>query len=396
MTGLLIKGIFCLALLFSAPVFAGEGHADHDDAGVVHDEAVSHDDASQGHDDHEDQHEEGVLRMDAATRAAQGVLTGHAEHRNLADVITAPGEVVLNVYRSSQVTPRISAQIISRHARLGDEVSAGQRLVTLSSVDMAEAQGQLLVTDREWQRVRKLGRKVVSERRYVEAQVARQQAHARVLAYGMTEAQVKALLRQGDASRATGSFDLISPQEGTVISDDFIVGELAEPGQVLFEISDESVLWVEARLKPQDAARVEIGAPARISLDGEQWVDARVVQLHHRLDEITRTQAVRIEIDNRDDLFHPGQFVQAAVQLVGGGEVLAVPRDAVLLFKGSPTVFKVEGDELHPQPVETGVTRAGYTEIRAGLLEGEEIVVKGAFLIKSLLLKSQMGEGHAH
>ena len=382
-----MRHIHLLLLLFTlgaaqAPAFAAGGHGDEGHAEGGHEEG--------GHE------EEGALEMDAARRAAQGVVTARAERRALADVITAPAEVVINLYRSAQVTPRIAAQVIARHARLGDSVTTGQPLVTLSSVEMAEAQGQLLVADREWKRVRKLGRKVVSERRYIEAQVTRQQAWARVLAYGMTRAQIKALLAEGDASRATGSFDLISPQDGTVISDNFIVGELAEPGTVLFEISDESVLWVEAKLNPEDATRVAIGAPARVKAGDGDWLQGKVVQRHHRLDETTRTQAIRIEVDNRDDRLHPGQFVEAAIQSGKAAPVVAVPTGAVVLFQGSPTVFKVEGDELHPQPVETGVTRAGYTEIKAGLAEGEEIVVKGAFLIKSLLLKSQMGEGHAH
>ena len=55
-----------------------------------------------------------------------------------------------------------------------------------ANVAMAEAQGELLVADREWARVQKLGRKVVSETRFIAAQVKRQQAYARVLAYGMT------------------------------------------------------------------------------------------------------------------------------------------------------------------------------------------------------------------
>ncbi len=377
-----MRPIHLLLLLFTlgvaqASAFAAGGHKDEGHAEGGHEE-------------------EGVLEMDAARRAAQGVVTARAERRALADVITAPAEVVVNLYRSAQVTPRIAAQVTARHARLGDTVATGRPLVTLSSVEMAEAQGQLLVADREWKRVRKLGRKVVSERRYIEAQVTRQQAWARVLAYGMTRAQIKALLQQGDASRATGSFDLVSPQDGTVISDDFIVGELAEPGTVLFEISDESVLWVEAKLNPEDAARVAIGAPARIKAGDDAWLEGKVIQRHHRLDETTRTQAIRIEVDNRDDRLHPGQFVEAAIQSGKAAPVVAVPGEAVVLFQGSPTVFKVEGDELHPQPVETGVTRAGFTAIRAGLEEGEEIVVKGAFLIKSLLLKSQMGEGHAH
>ncbi len=376
------------------------GHEDdHDEAD--HDE-VGHGDGEEGHghgDGHgEEEHgEEGVLRMDAARRQAMGVLTAIAKRRPLREEITAPGEVILNAYRTAQVTPRISAQIMARHARLGERVEKGQPLVTLSSVAMAEAQGGLLEAHVEWRRVKKLGRKVVSERRYIAAQVARQQAHARVRAYGMTEAQIRALLKHGDASRATGEFELLAPQAGTVIRDDFVVGEFIEPGRVLFEISDETVLWVEAQLAPALAARIADDAPARVRPDGgTAWVPGRVVQRHHRLDETTRTLSVRVEVENRDDLFHPGQFVEVALQTAETAPLLAVPRAAVILMEGSPTVFKVEGDELHPQPVETGQIRGDWTEIRSGLAPGEEIVVQGVFVLKALLLKSKMGEGHAH
>ena len=61
----------------------------------------------------------------------------------------------------------------------------------------------------------------------------------KVIAYGMTERQVEQLLKSGDASKATGGFDLLSLQDGTVIRDDFVAGELIEPGRVLFEIRDD-------------------------------------------------------------------------------------------------------------------------------------------------------------
>jgi len=55
-------------------------------------------------------------------------------------------------------------------------------------------------------------------------------------------------------------------------------------------------------------------------------------------------------------------------------------------------VFKLQGDELHAQPVEIGASASGWTEISAGLAVGEEVITQGAFLIKSLLLKSQIGD----
>lgn len=340
--------------------------------------------------------EEGAIVMSVAERTAQGIRTDRVAPRVMADVITAPGEVRLNDYQTAQVTPRIAAQIVARHARLGEQVEAGERLVTLSSVEMAAAQGALIEADREWRRVEKLGRGVVSDTRYIAAEVARQRSFATVRAYGLTEAQVSQLLSDGDASRATGEFALLSPRAGTVIRDPFVVGELIEPGQVLFELSDESVLWVEAQLRPDRAGDVSVGTTARVSRDGTRWLEGKVVQLHHQLNEATRTRGVRIEVSNPDHTLHSGDYVEVSLEAAGAQARAAVPEGAVLLMQGVPTVFKVEGEELHPQPVQTGETRGGWTEVTAGLAVGEEIVTQGAFLLKSLALKSQMGEGHAH
>jgi len=343
-----------------------------------------------------DHGQETTLRMTPAERLAQGIKTAKVTRQVLRDVVTAPGEVLINAYRSTQVTSRVGAQVVSRHARLGDSVKLGQPLVTLSSVEVSRAQGDLVESDREWRRVKKLGREVVSAKRYVAAQVARQRAYAAVRAYGMTKAQINTLLQSADASRATGEFDLFASQDGIVISDDFVVGEFVTPGRVLFELTDVTVPWVEAQLNPRDAASISIGTPVRVSRDshdGRQWFDGKVVQLHYRLNTATRTRPVRIEVSNNATLMAAGEYVEVALQTTDTAPQLAVPRGALLLMQGSQIVFRVEGDKLHPQPVETGVTHAGWTEIKAGLAEGDEIVVQGAFLLKSLALKSQIGEG---
>jgi cobalt-zinc-cadmium efflux system membrane fusion protein len=95
-------------------------------------------------------------------------------------------------------------------------------------------------------------------------------------------------------------------------------------------------------------------------------------------------------------VLHAGDYVEVALGTSASEARVAVPESAVLLMDGMPTVFKVEGDELPPQPVQTGATSSGWTEVSAGLASGDEVVTQGAFLIKSLMLKSQMGEGHAH
>jgi len=351
--------------------------------------------AIQAEDDH-DEHEEGGelshITMLETEREAKGIVTIAVGLHEFSEELTVPGEVVVNAYNTSQITSRIPAQIINRHVKMGEYVRTGMRLITLSSVEMAAAQGDLVVADREWQRVQKLGRDVVSEARFIQTQVARQQAYAKVIAYGMTTEQADALLKKGDPILATGEFDLLALPDGTVISDNFIRGEVIEPGRVMMEISDESILWVEAKLSPMIAESVKTGTEARIQTGDDTWITGTVIQRYHQLDEITRTQSLRIEIDNSDDMLHPGQFATVAIQSGGSETNIGIPSDAIILMQGNNTVFKLEGDEIHPQVVETGNTRGNWTEIKAGLAQGEEIIVQGAFLFKSLLLKSQIGD----
>ncbi len=364
----------CLCLTLIAPAYAQE-----DD-----------------HDDHEDE-ESGAIELTADEQHSAGIVVNAISRRALNETLRVPGEVVINAYRSARVTPRITAQVSARHVRLGDTVEAGQRLVTLSSVAMAEAQGTLIVADREWQRVKSLGKGTVSEPRYTEAQVAQQQALAAVVAYGMTNAQAAALAESGDASKATGAFDLLAPQAGTVLQDDFIVGELIEPGRVLIDITDESVMWVEAQTVSNVLANIDVGSSARVSLDGMSWLDGTVIQRHHRLDETTRTQGLRIEVDNADDRLHPGQFVEAEIVTGTSAPVLAVPSAAVTMIEGAPTVFKLEnGHEFHAEEIDAGPTVGDWVVVAGGLAEGDEVAIDGVFHLKSLMLKSSLGEGHAH
>jgi RND family efflux transporter MFP subunit len=371
---------------------ASQTHRDEDDHehGAAdesgHSEETDEDGAEH---DHDADHEEGrEVHLSPLQQETLGIETRRLTARPLGDELNAPGEVRLNAYATTRVTPRIPAQVVERHARLGEAVIEAQPLVTLSSVEMARAQGELVVAEREWRRVRGLGEKVVSERRFLEARVARQQARAKVVAYGMRPTQVDALLR-GGTENADGSFQLLAPRAGTVISDSFILGDLVEPGRVLFEITDERLRWVEARMHPADAGRVSVDDPARVRYGGT-WLEGRVIQIHHTLDVTTRTQAVRIEVPDPEHRLHPGVFVDVTV-LAGEGEpVLSVPEATVLRSPDGDWQLFVAVDEegtFEPVEVEPVRTVGGLTEIR-GLPEGTEVVVRGAFFLQSELAKS--------
>jgi RND family efflux transporter MFP subunit len=242
------------------------------------------------------------------------------------------------------------------------------------------------VAEREWQRLTKLKGQFVSESDYLEASVARQKALSNVLAYGMTPVQAEALVASSD--KADGTFELLAPQGGTVVRDAFVLGELVEPGRVLFEITDESVRWVEARMPPEDAARASVGDRARVGYR-DVWLDGRVTQIHHLLDETTRTQAIRLEVPDPGHRLHPGVFVDVVIYSGDGGSVLAVPEGAVLRGPdGDWQLFVAEGEGAF-RPVEVALLRTtGGMAVIDGIPPGTRVVTRGAFFLQSELAKS--------
>jgi RND family efflux transporter MFP subunit len=365
----------------------GNIHSDHRPDGKPAHDDIRHSRESDGDHEGHGHRREAVLEVHLSPEQRQtlNLETSVLESRALGKSLRAPGEVRLNAYATAQVTPRIDAQVLARYVQLGDHVEKGQSLVALSSVDMAEAQGDLVVAEREWQRLTKLKDQFVSDTEYLAASVSRQKALSSVLAYGMTQEQAEALVAASE--KADGTFELLAPAGGTVVRDDFVLGELVEAGRVLFEITDESVRWVEARMPPEEAAEVSVGDHARVAYRST-WLDGRVTQIHHLLDEVTRTQAVRVEVPDPDHRLHPGVFVDVVV-LVGEDEpALAVPEAALLRgADGDWRLFVAEGEDTFiPVEVELVRTAAGMAVIE-GIPAGIRVVTRGAFFLQSELAK---------
>lgn len=346
-------------------------------------------------DEHGEEHgEETVvepIRMGAAAMAAAGIRVARLDASALSEELRAPGEVVDDAYGTTLITPRVAAIVVSRHARLGDEVIAGAPLVILSSVEVAQAQGTLRIAEQDWQRVQSLGREAVSGRRYTEAQVAVEQARATARAYGIAGTS---------AGRANGEFTLTAPHAGRITEDAFLVGERIEPGRPLFRLVDESIVWIDAKLPAENAHRIAVGSSAQILL-GDVRLPGTVVQRAHRTAEDTRNALVRVEVDNVNDRLHGGDYVEVYLDAGDGADTpmpqLSVPTAALVQLEGETVVFRQSSDgTLAATAVRTGAVIGAQTVIVEGIAVGDSIVVEGVYALKARLLKSQLGEGHAH
>jgi len=365
-------------------------------------EAAEGDHAESGEADHAESEEEhgeegettGPVKMDEAALKAAGIRLQTLQPSSLSEELRAPGEVVDSAYGTTLVTPRVEALVVRRHAKLGDEVRAGAPLVTLASVEVSDAQAELRIAEQEWRRVSALGREAVAGRRISEAKVAVDRARAKAQAYGLPGAS---------SGTVNGQFTLSAPHAGRITEDEFVVGERIEPGKPLFRLVDESIVWVDAKLPSGTVSRIDAGSSATVVIGGER-IAGKVLRSAHRTSDATRTASIRLEVPNRDDRLHGGDFVEVYFEAASAASTgnktatqLAIPMDALVQLEGEAVVFRRNAaGALEPVPVRTGEVIGDRTVIREGLKAGDTVVVAGAFAVKSQILKAQLGEGHGH
>jgi Cu(I)/Ag(I) efflux system membrane fusion protein len=138
-------------------------------------------------------------------------------------------------------------------------------------------------------------------------------------------------------------------------------------------------------------AHVDLTAPA---YPGETF-HGTVASINPVLDAMTRTNQVRVEIDNREDKLKPEMFVNAAIH-AQIGDTLAVPESAVLDTGVRKIVYVSRpGGYLESREVRLGQKAEGYYEVLGGLAEGDAVVISGNFLVDSeSRLQSAIGGEH--
>ncbi len=361
-------------------------------------ENESHDHNENGQGQH-DEHNEGLVTLSSQQLTLANIQVTPLQPRILKQPIDAPGEVKSNQYRSYLVTPRVDSIVLHRYVERGEQVKQGQVLVRLFSEAIAEAQAKFRVANAEWQRVKKLGRDVIGEKRFIAAQADYEIAYGQLLAFGLSEKNIRALQASPSSQKAFksfGEYTLKATMSGIVMSDDFHQGQRVESGETLMELVDERQLWVEAHLPSTTTLDLSKGTMAQISV-GNHRFPATVTQASHRIDPMTRTRVVRLQVDNPSHQLHPGMFVNVSFSSATLQPILAVPQSALMRHQEGDWMIFVETAPNQFQAKKVVLKRriGNYQEIQGIGIQGQRIVMKGAFFLASQMAKGNF-DPHNH
>jgi HlyD family secretion protein len=327
-------------------------------------------------------------------------------------------EALLNA--SGYVTPRrratIAAKITGRVTGVyfdeGTRVHEGQLLATLDDADVRKAldsanadreSTQAAIADLQVQ----LRNAEVTLRRSDQLQKAgvqtqeqldsvRTNADSLQAKIDLARAQVAAAqTRIQEAQQAVDNCTIRAPFAGIVVSKDAQVGEMVSPISAgggftrtgIATIVDMNSNEIEVDVNESYIARVQERQPVTAILDAyPDWeIPSRVRTIIPSADRQKATVKVRISFLKLDPRILPDMgikvtFLGAAPEKKPGGEAPAapvVPRDAVRDDSGKKIVFLVKDDRIERRAVTIGGNRGSDSEIIAGLVVGDTVVVKG-------------------
>lgn len=272
----------------------------------------------------------------------------------------------------------------------GQQVKAGQLLGSLRSPEMAalqqqwgEAEAQATLSSKALERDRQLEQQGIISRQRLqqterEAQAAQFQLKsltAQLEQGGYGESERKAL---GTSSNAAGRYLIKAPAAGTVTHLRHVTGDQLSAGETLLSIASEQ-LWITAEVPARIANRLSAGQSLNAA---EHNAGLTLRQLDKAVDPATQTVGLLAEFTGKTGLL-PGQVISITVPADAAGAL--VPAEAVVRIGNDRVVFVRNKDGVETRTLQLQSAGTDYLA-REGIKSGEQVVVRGAALIKGIML----------
>jgi multidrug efflux pump subunit AcrA (membrane-fusion protein) len=275
-------------------------------------------------------HEENVVVLSKENLALVSLKTELASRGSLGVTLKAVGRVAENLNKTAKVTTTLEGRLTKLNADLDDRVKAGD---VLALVQTPELLGRLL--------------------------------------------------------------ELKAPINGVIVERMGTVGELIGKETAVYTIGDPSDLWVQAEIKERDIGAVRTGQEVSFSVlayHGDTF-HGKIALVGNRVETESRTLEVRVEVANPDGRLKPGMFADVEIATTALQDVLVISDQAIQSMDNEPVVFVATSDQrFEKRVIKVGLEQHGRVQVLDGLKEGDRVVTEGSFILKSEMLKGELGE----
>lgn len=298
----------------------------------------------------------------------------------LRQTLTVSG--ALRARNQAVVKAKVAGEIREVLVREGEAVTAGQILIR---IDGSEYQARIAQASGALQAAR--GQLEIAGKARDNNRALLNQGFISKNAFDNSASQ--SAIAQANIDSARGTLDIAqksladtvlrAPITGLISHRSVQPGEKVSADNLLLEIVDLRQMEMEASVPATDIARIKLGQPVSIRVDGmPQAVAGSVVRINPTTESGSRSILAYIQLDNPDRALRGGMFGQAELTLSQKSGVLSVPQSAIRQVDGRTIVYAVENGVLTEKAVTLGLEgnddNGAAVEISAGLTAGAQVV----------------------
>jgi RND family efflux transporter MFP subunit len=279
-----------------------------------------------------------------------------------------------------------TGRIVAVSVEAGDHVKRGQILAKIDdsvliqqanrlAASLEQAQAQAALSAAEYKRalgVEAAGALSAEDIEKRRATAITDAANVKVVAAQLAEAQARL-----ERTRIS------APIEGTVLTRNAEVGQIASPGgAALFRVASGGEVEMRGQIAEQDLAQVKVGQAATVYLTGVQRPFTGTVRLLGAvIDPATRLGDIRISL-KPDLALRPGAFARAEVA-VDKAQRPVLPQTAVMAdANGSYVLIVNSAGKVERRAVRVSGTTNGGVIVADGLTGNERVVATAAGFLR--------------
>ncbi|UCF66284.1 MAG: efflux RND transporter periplasmic adaptor subunit [Acidobacteriota bacterium] len=348
-----------------------------------------------------------VVELDAAAVARAGIVVRPVLERTFGEQIRIVGEIVRSPGTTVTLRAILHSRILEVLVSPGERVRANQSLVLLHSHELHQMEAELITLEEK----RKLlesrleaGRQLYAidgisrveleqrEQQLMATKIEIDQRRHELIDLGYSAQQIEALLARREAE---GRLMLRAPESGVMLELLVQRHDWVQEFSPLLVVGDPAEIELSVQIPPAESSRVRPGDTVEFVPVGQPELAsrARVVTRVPTVDPTTRTVALRAQIVERADGLYPGLFVEGVLTHGSARSSASVPESAVTRLGEQDYVFvRTGGGRFEARPVSLGRFNDTRYEIKQGVVPGEQVVVQGVFVLKSVLITGQGGE----
>lgn len=281
----------------------------------------------------------------------------------------------------SDLAFRLGGKLIARQVDTGDRVSRGQVLARLDPQDAqlaasaATAQVAAAEADASLARAELARTETLLAKNFISASAV----DARRSAMQAAEARLRQSRAQAASAGNQATYtELLADSDGIVTAVAAETGQVVAAGQTILRLARPGEREVQVHVPENRVQQTAPGAAVivRLWLAPDKARSGRVREVSPAADRATRTYAVRVSIDDGDDL---PLGATASVALGGIASAHSIlPLSAVTRQNGQASVWLVDdAGKVAPQPVEISTFREDGAVLHGSLPAGSKVVVAG-------------------